>query len=544
MGTILLFTDASAEQGRIAAMLKAEGMPVIETSSIFESIHYLKAEDVRMVLATSKLNLTEATEFKALVKSIDPGIGVLFVNTADNGSQKIEMDGEELGRFISRTLHVEQSMQKRMSGLKDFCVSYTDRLMQVFGATGRYIFGRDHLVARLSRRTALQMGLPAEAAETAMIAALLRDLGMLGIEHQLLGEKKSLNARELALVRKHTSNTVHLLKDVTFPWNVDVVILQHHENYDGSGYPGRLKGRQIAVGARIIRIADSFIAMTTPRPHRPAMSHNEATQELIRGTGTKYDPEVIEAFLAVAREDMPHESRRRSVLIIESSPNIAPMVKLSVDLSSVDISSADNGVDAAIAIKKKVPDLIVADVDTLKMNTIIHIFNSMYEVPDLQEAPFIFVIPTPQHPRHFIGEHIRYITKPVDIEELHIAIKTLMANKHELPQQVVASKGIKGSLKDFSLGEIVQILHLGLKTARVEVTHDGMSSVVHLVQGNVVHASNGRLTGKDAFFGMMRWEAGAFCIEHGVAPPGHNINSDTMHLLLEAARLQDEAASR
>lgn len=539
---ILVFNEVSSDGSRIRDMFKSGDFSIIETSSVLEAIHYLKVEDICMVFATEGLNETETAEFKTLVESIRPGVGVLFLHPVKNGKESVSIDPEEFGQFLSRTLHSEQSLSTRIIEYKDFFLSFANRLIQVFGATGKYLFTRDHLVARLARKTAVKMGLDQETSDAIQMAALLKDLGMLGIEHHRIDEKKLLDERELSLIKKHPSNTVHILKQVNFPWNVDVIILQHHENYDGSGYPIGLKGRQIVVGARIIHIADSFIAMTTPKPHRQAITPDDAAQELIRATGTQFDPEIVEAFLSVVRDEMPQDSKRRSILVIEPATDVTPMVKLSVDLGMVDITMSDNWIDAVTTIKEKVPDLIIADIEILQMNTMVHFFNSMYEVPALQDASFVFILPHHQHPRHFIGEQIRYITKPIDIDELSVMIKDLLGSKADQPAPLEVISGIKGSLSDFSLGEIIQILHMGLKTARVEVTHNNVMSVIHLVQGNIVHAANGKYVGKDAFFEMMRWEDGTFRIQHGIAPPEHNINSDTMHLLLESARLQDESA--
>lgn len=542
MGTILLLTDQPTESGVLVEMLRAKGFPVAETSSVLEAIRYLKGNDVCMVFATVHLNANEEDEFKSIVESVKPGVGVMFMHTLKNGKELVTMEPAELGHFVSRNLSEKQDLSGRIKELKSFAVSFAYRLIQVFGATGKYMLAKDHLVAKLARKTAIRMGLDGDAADAVMLGALLKDLGMLGIEHHRIDEKKTLTDREFSLIKKHPSNTVHILKQIDFPWNVDTIILQHHENYDGSGYPMGLKGRQIVVGARVVHIADSFIAMTATRPHRTTLTHEEAVQELIRGTGTKYDPEIVEAFLSVMREELPHESRRRAILVIEASPDITPIVKLSVDLGAVDITMTDNGIDSVSAIKKRVPDLIIADVEILQKNTIVHLFNTMYEVPTLQDAAFIFILPHHRHPRNFIGDNIRYITKPIDIDELQGTIRDLLATKTEAPAPVEVSTGIRGSLADFNLGEIIQILHMGLKTARVEVTHNNVMSVIHLVQGNIVHAANGKYVGKDAFFEMMRWEDGTFCIQHGIAPPEHNIHSETMHLLLEAARLQDEAA--
>jgi HD-GYP domain-containing protein (c-di-GMP phosphodiesterase class II) len=540
-GKILVFNEDAGEREGVRALLGEEGLEVLETSRLLEAIRYLKTEDILLVLASQNLGHAESEEFKTIVETFRPGTSVLFVSPLSNGAEGVALSPEEFRHFVQEALRTESSLSERLVEFKDFFLSFADRLLQIFGATDRYFFNKDHLVARLSRKTAEKLGLEPEMQDTVQIAALLKDIGMLSIQQQILEEKKKFNRQELVPIKKHPMKSVQVLKQIKFPWNVDSVILQHHENYDGSGYPLGLKGRQISVGARIVHIADAYVAMTTDRPYREALTKDAAMGELVKLTGTHFDPEIVEVFQTVVSEELPANGRKRSILIIEREPTMAPMVKLGVDAGEFDTIATDNTLDAMRLIKKKSPSLVAADIGMLRKEAFVHFYNAITELPSMQDASFIFLVKDKDAPREFKGENIRYLVRPVDMDELFGHIKTLMSRERLGAEDEGASKGLRGSLEDFTLADIVQILHLGLKTASVEIVRNGSKGQLQLNRGNIVHASTGNLAGKDAFFEMMRWTSGSFSIQHGTSITDQNINSETVHLILEAARLQDEA---
>jgi HD-GYP domain-containing protein (c-di-GMP phosphodiesterase class II) len=102
-------------------------------------------------------------------------------------------------------------------------------------------------------------------------------------------------------MKTHSSLGANIVKDVPFLQNLYKLILYHHENFDGSGYPEGLKGEQIPIGARIIHVADAFEAMTSNRPYRTSLGKEEAIRRLNESSGKQFDPSIIEAFMRLAR---------------------------------------------------------------------------------------------------------------------------------------------------------------------------------------------------------------------------------------------------
>jgi HD-GYP domain-containing protein (c-di-GMP phosphodiesterase class II) len=538
---VLIFDERLSEKEKTYNIPPDSDFTIMETSKILDAINLLKSQEISMVLANSNLSKKEKDDFKSLVEMIRPGTNVLFLQPSFNGNGSVMLSSDDFRQYLKNTLQTEYSLNTQLRDFKDFFLSFAERMLQIFGATNSYFYSKDHLVAWLSRKTALKMELSSELADNIQIAALLRDIGMLSIKQQLLEEKKKFNNQELVSVKKHPHNSVQILKQIRFPWNVDAIILQHHENYDGTGYPNGLRGRDISIGARIVHISDSYVAMTTERPYRKALSPEEARGEVIKNTGTHFDPEIAEAFLSVLDEELIEDGDRHSILILERFPDIVNVIKLLVDSSKSDIVSVFNVNDMVENISKNMPDVILADVEIFGKEELVHFFNAMYEVPALQNCSFIFILTDESYPRHFIGDHIRYLSIPLDMGELASSIRSFLGKEKEKKVTKTESKGLSGSIEDFGLADIVQILQLGLKTAQVEISTDEKVGILYLSRGNIVHASIEALTGEEAFFEMMKWEEGTFNILHGVTTNDVNITSETMYLLLEALRQLDES---
>ncbi len=137
-------------------------------------------------------------------------------------------------------------------------------------------------------------------------AAELHDIGKITLSDSVLKKEKGLDAKEWEEMKKHPLESVKIIEPLK-KWFGEAIlegVLCHHENYDGSGYPYGKKGDEINILARIIRAADSFDAMITDRPYRKALTHHEAISELKAGRGTKFDPQVIDAFLEAYKQGL------------------------------------------------------------------------------------------------------------------------------------------------------------------------------------------------------------------------------------------------
>ena len=158
-----------------------------------------------------------------------------------------------------------------------------------------YTHGHCERVAGYAIDVARELGLSDEEQTTIRLGAYLHDLGKVKVPHEILNKPGALTAEEFAIMKQHPVWGIEMLAAIEFPWDIKPIIRWHHEKYDGSGYPDRLRGDEIPLPAQIICIVDVYDALTTTRSYRPAMSHGEA-MERMRESRHWWRPTVFEAF--------------------------------------------------------------------------------------------------------------------------------------------------------------------------------------------------------------------------------------------------------
>jgi len=164
------------------------------------------------------------------------------------------------------------------------------------GDTGEHV----SRVALISRLIAEGIGLPAERCRIVYLAAPLHDIGKIGIADAILSKPGRLTAAEVAIMREHVSIGARILERGSSDLIrvAELIAQSHHERWDGSGYPDCLSGDDIPIEARVVAIADVFDALCSARPYKPAWPIEKAHEEIVRGSGTQFDPACVAAFEA------------------------------------------------------------------------------------------------------------------------------------------------------------------------------------------------------------------------------------------------------
>jgi len=157
-------------------------------------------------------------------------------------------------------------------------------------------------VAHLASRVARQLGLRGEALDEIVRAGELHDVGKLGIPDAILSKPGALSAEEWTFMRQHTILGERILHGAPALRPIARLVRASHERWDGTGYPDRLRGERIPLGARIVSVCDAFEEMSGSRPYREALSRDAACRELERAAGTQFDPDIVQALLSVLRD--------------------------------------------------------------------------------------------------------------------------------------------------------------------------------------------------------------------------------------------------
>jgi putative nucleotidyltransferase with HDIG domain len=217
---------------------------------------------------------------------------------------RLRQENERLARALGRqnellrdvNVQLERRVRERTHSLLDGLVAALD-----FRDSETQWHSRR--VSRFARRLAVELGVQGPELTVIEQAALLHDIGKIGIRDEVLRKPEALTDAEWEEMRRHAELGWTLLQRVDFLQPAADLVLQHHERWDGTGYPARIAGEQLALGARIFHVVDALDALMSSRPYRGARSYLEAREEIARCAGTHFDPRVVEAFLAIPAED-------------------------------------------------------------------------------------------------------------------------------------------------------------------------------------------------------------------------------------------------
>ena len=192
--------------------------------------------------------------------------------------------------------------------------------------------GHSKRVTAYTIALARAMGLAPSEIKVIARGAFLHDIGKMAIPDEILRKPGKLTPEEQEVMREHCTRGYHMLRKIPFLAGAAEIVFCHQEHYDGTGYPSGLQGREIPIGARIFAVADTLDAITSDRPYRRARSFDAAREEILRCSGTQFDPAVVEAFLKIPNElwqelrsEISGQSKRFSNLEMTPPPDSQEM---------------------------------------------------------------------------------------------------------------------------------------------------------------------------------------------------------------------------
>jgi HD-GYP domain-containing protein (c-di-GMP phosphodiesterase class II) len=182
----------------------------------------------------------------------------------------------------------------------------TDSLTATLARRATWAGGPSSMITEASITMAQAAGLPDREVERIRVASLLHDLGKLAVPDEILSKPGELAEPEWRVVAEHPRIGQVVLEQTGALRDAATIVLHHHEWFDGRGYPHGLRGEEIPVGARIVAIADAYEAMVAGRPYRTRIGHDEAIEELRRGAGVQFDPQLVDQFVELFGAEMPY----------------------------------------------------------------------------------------------------------------------------------------------------------------------------------------------------------------------------------------------
>jgi putative nucleotidyltransferase with HDIG domain len=333
---ILVVDDEEYIRSMIGATLERQGFDVQCASSGHQALEMLALHTFDLVLTDIVMQDGNGITLLERVQGQQPQLPVVMVSAIHDISVAIDsmrrgaydyllkpFEREHLLNTVRRALSHRQELQKSHSyqqNLEQVVRARTEMLRQAIEdlehsydvtleALGDALDLKDSETEGHSKRVtaytiALARAMSISPIEIKVIArgAFLHDIGKMAIPDEVLRKPGRLTPEEEAIMREHCARGYHILRKIPFLTGAAEIVLTHQEHHDGSGYPNSLQGTQIPIGSRLFAVADALDAITSDRPYRKARSFDVAREEILRCSGTQFDPKVVEVFLKIPNE--------------------------------------------------------------------------------------------------------------------------------------------------------------------------------------------------------------------------------------------------
>ncbi len=228
--------------------------------------------------------------------------GNLAVRATVRGEDEIALLGSNFNNMASNIEALVRKLKKALRQNQELFLETIRTLAAAIDAKDPYTHGHSERVSSYSMAVSRHLELNQEEVFRVHIAAILHDVGKLGVRESILNKPGGLSDEEFEVMRQHPSIGAQIMSPIRMLKDIIPGIRNHHETWDGTGYPDSLKGEQIPMVARIIGVADTFDAMTTTRPYQQAMTLDYVLAKMRSMSGSRFDPVVVEAFMAAVEE--------------------------------------------------------------------------------------------------------------------------------------------------------------------------------------------------------------------------------------------------
>ena len=332
---IMVVDDDEINTKAVTAMLQ-DIYDVVSADSAKKALDELDKRRPELILLDVHMPEMDGHEFIQILKKNEnyADIPVVFLTSDEDFNTEVKGFSEGAIDFIKKPLrkvvavpriqrivelaHLQKHLKeevakqtevadKRREKLEKLSIQMVQALANTIDAKDSYTNGHSTRVAKYSVMLAKRMGYEDEKLERLYYAALLHDIGKIGVPREIINKTSRLTDEEYEIIKTHPGIGANILNEVTELPDIVIGARWHHERYDGKGYPDRLMGIEIPEIARIIGVADSYDAMTSKRSYRDILSQEIVTNELIKGKGTQFDPEITDLMIQLIKEDETYE---------------------------------------------------------------------------------------------------------------------------------------------------------------------------------------------------------------------------------------------
>ena len=226
-----------------------------------------------------------------------------IVSLGFSNSPHLDQEALDQSRQLANQVAVALSNAQLIEDLNKLNWGTLRALARAIDAKSPWTAGHSERGTQIALKIGKKLGLSKDEIDTLNRGALLHDIGKIGIGPEILDKEGKLTKKEIKLMNEHPRLGATILSPIAAYAEVIPIVLQHHEHFNGTGYPDGLAGENICLGARILAIADRFEALTADRPYRKALDHKIAVEYIKEKEGIEFDPEIVQAFLEVMGQD-------------------------------------------------------------------------------------------------------------------------------------------------------------------------------------------------------------------------------------------------
>lgn len=402
--------------------------------------------------------------------------------------------------------------------------------------------GHSMRVAQVCRQLGERIRLTKAQVQGILVAANLHDLGVSGSSHVTAFDVLHDPSRRDLARRIYTAPS-RLLESVALPTTAVDTLRHRFERFDGQGFPERLSGKEIPLGARVLAVAESYVDLTQNKSNVVGrrLAPEDACDELDRHKGTGFDPAVVDWLRHIVVGDTvgnPMLATRHRALIVDPDPEETAVLEVQFTSQGYEVTIERSAADALRAINAESYDVIISEVRLSDGDG----FDFLQRLRSSASGgvPLMFV--THERSQASVNRGLElgasdYVVKPASAAVVVAKAGRILG---DVPVRKTATRGVSGSLREMSLPDVIQILANGRKSGRLQVSSAGLQGEMVFQDGSIHDATFGDLGGAEAVYGILRLVDGDFALEPDDTPIADAIGIPTHHLLLEAMRRLDE----